>query len=76
MTTFRIHFDIDGIAHPSALVAAVTPEAARQVLRERHQGDPIVIHKVKLDRDPPGRNSRVRGKLDQLSRKASQEAPL
>jgi hypothetical protein len=76
MPAFRIHFDIDGIAHKPALVAAPTPDAAREALRQRHGGDPIIIHKVKLDRDPPGRNARLRGKLGQPSPVASQKAPL
>ena len=60
MATFRAHFDLDGIPHTPALIAAATPEAARRLLASRHEGESIVIHKVKLDRDVPPRGGRVR----------------
>lgn len=51
MPAFRVHFDLDGFAHPPALVAAVTPEAARAALRARYEGATIIVHKVKIDRE-------------------------
>ena len=51
MTTFRVHFTLDGV-RTFADVRATTPTAAKAVIIERHEGKDVRFEKIKRLREP------------------------